>query len=393
MAKPLKILIVATKSPSPPVDGGRVAVLNTLDALTAAGHRVTLVAPVDPNADRDAVQGALAGCCRAELVPVRPPGLRRSALFSLLRGRPLTVERHRLAAVAERVRRLAAAEAFDVVQAEQLQAVAQASPAVATGVPLVYRAHNLESVLWTFAASFARPFERALLRREARRLAALERVTVGRAAATVVLTELDAAPLRRAAGPGSRIERVPVPFPAELAPSTVPLAGQPAVVTLASPTWLPSRETALRIARDWWPVVRRRVPGAVLHCFGGVDGGPVDGVEWHPAPADSAVAFATGAVVAIPARHPTGIPIKGLEAWARGLPLVGSGQTAEALEAEAGRELLVADDPEGFAAALRQLVDDPALAARVVGGGRERLRARHDPAAVAEQLEAIYRTL
>ncbi len=393
MAATLNILIVATKPPWPPVDGGRVVVLNTVDALAAAGHRITLVAPVDPAADHGAARDALAGRCRAELVPVLPPGMRAAALSALLRGRPLTVERHRLRAVAERVRRLIALEHFDLVQAEQLQAVAQAAPAAALGVPLIYRAHNIESVLWSFAASFGRAPARALLRWEARRLAGFERSTVRSVAATVVLTELDAAPLREAAGPGARIERVPVPFAPQIAASDVPLAGHPAVVTLASPSWLPSRETALRVAHQWWPAVRRRVPGAVLHCFGGVDGGPLDGVEWHPAPADSALAFATGAVVAIPERHPTGVPVKGLEAWARGLPLIGSSQTAAALEAAAGEELVVADDPEAFAAGLEQLSSDAALRRRVVGGGRARLRSHHDPAAVAEQLEAMYRTL
>jgi glycosyltransferase involved in cell wall biosynthesis len=393
MAAPLNILIVATKPPWPPVDGGRVVVLNTVDALAAAGHRITLVAPVDPAADHGAARDALAGRCRAELVPVLSPGMRAAALSALLRGRPLTVERHRLRAVAERVRRLIASEHFDLVQAEQLQAVAQAAPAAALGVPLIYRAHNIESVLWSFAASFGRAPARALLRLEARRLAGFERSTVRSVAATVVLTELDAAPLREAAGRETRIERVPVPFAPQIAASDVPLAGHPAVVTLASPSWLPSRETALRVARQWWPAVRRRVPGAVLHCFGGVDGGPLDGVEWHPAPADSALAFASGAVVAIPERHPTGIPVKGLEAWARGLPLIGSSQTAAALEAAAGDELVVADDPEAFAAGLEQLSSDAALRARLVAGGRARLRALHDPARVAEQLEAIYRTV
>ena len=393
MAAPLNILIVATKPPWPPVDGGRVVVLNTVDALAAAGHRITLVAPVDPAADHGAARDALAGRCRAELVPVLPPRMRAAALSALLRGRPLTVERHRLRAVADRVRRLTASERFDVVQAEQLQAVAQAAPAVARGIPLIYRAHNIESVLWSFAASFGRAPARALLRWEARRLAGFERSTVRSVAATVVLTELDAAPLREAAGRGARIERVPVPFAPQIAASDVPLAGHPAVVTLASPSWLPSRSTALRVAHQWWPAVRRRVPGAVLHCFGGVDGGPLDGVEWHPAPADSALAFAAGAVVAIPERHPTGIPVKGLEAWARGLPLIGSSQTAAALEAAAGEELVVVDDPEGFAAGLEQLSCDAALRRRVVVGGRARLRSHHDPAAVAEQLEAIYRTL
>lgn len=393
MAAPLNILIVATKPPWPPVDGGRVVVLNTIDALAAAGHRITLVAPVDPTTDLAAARDALASRCRPELVPVPPLGMRTAALSALLRGHPLTVERHRLPAVADRVRQLAAVETFDVVQAEQLQAIAQAAPAAAVGLPLVYRAHNRESVLWSYAASFGRAPAGTLLRWEARRLARYERATLRRAAATIVLTELDAAPLREAAGRGPQIERVPVPFASQMTLSDAPLAGHPAVVTLASPSWLPSRETALRVARQWWPAVRRRVPGAVLHCFGGVDGGPLDGVEWHPAPADSALAFAAGAVVAIPERHPTGIPVKGLEAWARGLPLIGSSQTAAALEATAGEELVVADDPEAFAAGLEQLSYDAALRRRVVDGGRARLRALHDPARVAEQLEAIYRTL
>ncbi|HQP93615.1 MAG TPA: glycosyltransferase, partial [Thermoanaerobaculia bacterium] len=140
MAERLSILIVATKSPWPPVDGGRVVVLNTVDALAAAGHLVTLVAPVDAAAGSAAVQAALGGRCRAELVPVRARAVPAAALSSVLRGRPLTVERHRLWEVEERVRRLLAAESFDVVQAEQVQAVAQAAPAGRAGVPLVYRA-------------------------------------------------------------------------------------------------------------------------------------------------------------------------------------------------------------------------------------------------------------
>src|SRR5436309_104950 len=44
----MNILLVATKAPWPPVDGGRFLLLNTLEALAAAGCRLTLVTPVDP---------------------------------------------------------------------------------------------------------------------------------------------------------------------------------------------------------------------------------------------------------------------------------------------------------------------------------------------------------
>lgn len=393
MAAPLNVLIVATKPPWPPVDGGRVAVLNTVEALAAAGHRVTLVAPVDPTAEVERLRSALAASCRAELVPSQPRTARAVLLSSLLRGRPVTVVRHRLPAVLARVQELVVSQRFDVVQAEQLQAIAQAAPATAKGVPLVYRAHNVESALWSYAASFGRPLSAALLRREARRLATVERATIHRAAATVVLTDLDAAPLRRSVGEGPRIERVPLPFAAELPPAGRELPGRPAVVTLASPTWVPSREMILKVAASWWPVVRRRLPDAQLHVFGGVDGGSREGITWHLAPVDSAEAFPAGAVVAIPARHPTGVPVKGLEAWSRGVPLVASTETAAALEAEEGRELLIADDPECFAAELERVAADATVRSRLIAGGRARLRSHHDPSMVAERLAAIYRSL
>ena len=175
---------------------------------------------------------------------------------SLLRRRPVTVVRHDLPEVRRRVAELVAAERFDVVQAEQLQAVAQAGPAARRGVPLVHRAHNVESVLWTYAASFGRPLTSLVLRREARRLAKWEGRVLRRVSATVALTEIDLEPLREAGGGRSPVEVVPVPYPAGLPTGEVPLAGRPAVVTLASPTWLPSRETARRIAGEWWPDVR-----------------------------------------------------------------------------------------------------------------------------------------
>src|SRR5215213_10565919 len=43
--KPLNVLIVATKSPWPPVDGGRLLLSLTLEGLEREGCRFTLIAP------------------------------------------------------------------------------------------------------------------------------------------------------------------------------------------------------------------------------------------------------------------------------------------------------------------------------------------------------------
>ena len=66
----LNVLLVATKAPWPPVDGGRLLLLNTLAGLTDAGHRATLVAPVDPaRFDLREVGEALAAWCEPRRTP------------------------------------------------------------------------------------------------------------------------------------------------------------------------------------------------------------------------------------------------------------------------------------------------------------------------------------
>ena len=131
-------------------------------------------------------------------------------------------------------------------------------------------------------------------------------------------------------------------------------------------------------------------PGAVLHLFGEAPRAAVAGVVVQPAPAESGAAFPPGSITVIPARHDTGVPMKGLEAWARGVPVVASPEAAASLAAEDGRQLLVAEDPAALARALSRLADDPALATSLVAGGRSLLAERHDPARVAQRLLELY---
>jgi glycosyltransferase involved in cell wall biosynthesis len=70
--------------------------------------------------------------------------------------------------------------------------------------------------------------------------------------------------------------------------------------------------------------------------------------------------------------------------------VVATPTAAAGLEATDGRELLLAPDAPGFVAALRRLHDEPALRPALTAAGRDLLHRRHDPAAVAAALAAIY---
>lgn len=58
-----------------------------------------------------------------------------------------------------------------------------------------------------------------------------------------------------------------------------------------------------------------------------------------------------------------------LEAFAHQRPVVSTALGAEGLDATGGRHLLIADDPDGFAAACLRLMTTPALGRALAGQG------------------------
>jgi hypothetical protein len=361
----MRVLWVGTKAPWPPRDGGRLVAWLTLRALEDAGHTVTLVTPED--------------------------GERRGLLSASLRaaasGLPVTAVRHALPSVAARVARWLETGAFDVVHAEQPHALAACADAFRRRVPVVLRAHNVETDLWRAAGDGpgARSF---LARGEAPRVLRWERAAVRQAAHTVALSEEDAARLRAIAGGGARVTVVPPAFPAAL-PAGAPLAGRPAVVVAGSAGWLPNERGALWFAREVWPAVSAALPEAHAHVFGGASF-DLPRATWHPAPDDATDAFAAGSIQAIPLPFASGVRMRILDSWARGLAVVATSAGASGLGAADGRELLLADTPAAFAEAIGRLQREPALVGTLASHGRERLLARHDPQAVAAALARVY---
>lgn len=386
----MKILLVATKAPWPPVDGGRFLLLNTLEALAAAGCQLTLVAPVDPNAfDVGRVARELSAWCEPVLVPVVP----LPPVAALLRsgGASLSIARHSVRAINLEVAKKLRAEHFDLVHAEQLQALPQAEPAFSQGIPVALRAQNVESDLWRAAAERRTGLRGLLLRREARRLAAWEGSAVRRAAATLALTTEDALRLGELAGDGGRVRVVRAPFP-ELPPGSGRLPGDPAIVVFGSRGWLPNEDSVAWYLRDVWPAVRSEVPGAVLHLYG-IDLNSSPGVVVHPPPGDSSEAFPAGSILVVPLRIASGVRIKILEAWARSVPVVATPAALAGLEVEDGKEALVAREPRDFAKAIRRLREEPALTASLIAEGLRARKERHDPQEIARRLLEEYQKI
>jgi glycosyltransferase involved in cell wall biosynthesis len=390
----LRVLWVATKAPHPAIDGGRLVMATTLDALVAAGAIVTLVAPSIGRATAAGAEGM-----RTYLVDVAPRAWWAAGLASLRSGRPISVERHTHAAVAARVADLIQRERFDLVHVEQPQALAGARPAREAGLPCVLRAQNVESTLWhrLRRSGWTRP----LFQAEARRMRRFEASALATADVTIALSGLDAMQLA-ALDPSARVIVVPPPAVAHLSgPAGPALAGDPAFVWIGSAGWSPNAEAGAWLMTEIWPAIGARLPDARLHVFGRLSGpgartgtagpGTVGNVIVHEAPRDSSVAFAPDSILLLPLRTPAGVRMRLLEAWGRGVPVIASPAAVEGLETEHDEDVLIASDARAFAACAARLAADPEQRARLIRGGRATLARRHDPALIARATLDAYR--
>jgi hypothetical protein len=100
--------------------------------------------------------------------------------------------------------------------------------------------------------------------------------------------------------------------------------------------------------------------------------------------------LAAARVVLAPVRFGTGMRGKVVEALAMGRPVVTTSVGAEGLGATGGQHLVIADGAEGFATAVRRVLDDAVLAARLGAEGRRLVETRFDWDAIAAAHEDIY---
>ena len=88
--------------------------------------------------------------------------------------------------------------------------------------------------------------------------------------------------------------------------------------------------------------------------------------------------LARATVAVVPVRYGSGTRVKILESFAHRIPVVSTTLGAEGLDVEDGVHLLLADDPEEFAAATVRLLGDAGLRVRLTEAAEARYLDRYD---------------
>jgi glycosyltransferase involved in cell wall biosynthesis len=133
-----------------------------------------------------------------------------------------------------------------------------------------------------------------------------------------------------------------------------------------------------------FPLIHRARPAVRFEVTGRLDGVPVDklprydGVTFTGYLNDVRPAIARSWLSVVPLRQGSGTRLKILESLALGTPVVSTAKGAEGLDLMNERDLLIADSPGEFAAAVLRALDDPALRERLRVNGQREVASRYD---------------
>ncbi len=401
----MRILLLTPQRPYPPHQGTTLRNFNLIKEL-AKRNTVSVLTFLEPDQNPDD-PGPLPDLCRwieSLPVPARSPNLRLRQM--LLTRRPDMSWRLWSPAFNDRLAaRLREEPPFDVVEIEGIE-MAPYLPTLEAARPrpmIIYDAHNAEWILQqrAFAADVRTPprWLAALYSWiQQRRLRRYETELLRRVDHTIAMSAPDKVALRELVS-GAPITVIPngVDLPAYSRFTGNPISYD--LLFTGKMDFRPNIDAALWFGQQVLPRIQARRPDTTFAIVGqrphprlevlrDLSGVTITGYVEDVRP------YIAGTTVYVaPLRVGGGTRLKLLEAMAMGKAIVSTTVGAEGFPVVNGQELILADDPETFAAEVLALLGDPVRRRELGHTSQAFARATYGWDALVPQLEKVYETV
>jgi glycosyltransferase involved in cell wall biosynthesis len=388
----MKILLVTSRYPWPPRRGDQMRAVQMLGFL-ADEHEVTLLAPAP---GRDQPPPPTGAPYRIELYRLGGgaaffAGMARAVAKRL----PLQSGLFYQPDLGRRLRELAPRHDLGILQLVRLASHAEDFGEIPVIVDLI------DSLALNFSkrAEVDRPWLAPLFKVEARLLARAEHRLAERAERLLVVCERDRQALIDRLPPdlGAKVAvvRLVVDKP-EVGPPSDPEKG-PVLAITGNLGYFVNADAVTWWLRDVWPQLRRVRPDVRLVIAGDRPSQALRqavekaGARLVESPRDLRSILAQATVSLAPMRCGSGVPVKILEGWAAGVPMVASSWAAAGTSGRPGEDFLIAGpEPAAWIAAITDLLDNPSSRHRLIENGHRRLAADYSRETVRRQwLEVI----
>lgn len=387
MSRPGTTLFVTEKFPWPVDDGGQTRTYHVLREL--ARHRRTAIVahpPTDPSGIARISELGVDVVCRGRRSPRLVAPL--WAAFSIFTRAPYPLgKNHSRALRAEIQSRIENGEVgvLHLNHLDAAQYVRDLGP-LRSRVTCVFDTHNVLTTMYQrFHETARNPAKRAFLGMQWHKMAVFEREIMRSMDWVLVCSEIERDLLRTWG-----VDRVlVVPNGVDVEYFTPPPANgsarsdPPLVVFTGAMAYEPNADGVRWFLDEILPLVVARAPRTLFRVVG--KDPPADlvararagSIEFTGRVDDVRPHMRVASVFVCPLRIGGGTRLKILDAMAQGLPVVSTTVGAEGLAVRHDHDLLLADDPRGFADATLALLHDEARARRIAGAGLELVRARY----------------
>lgn len=395
---PLRILWTLPYLPWPTTSGGKLRQFQLLRALSARGHRITVLAQSKEALGADCRHQLESVAERLIVLPRRPLKHPLTLLAAAVAPYPLLASVNGLAPELRRTFGELLEQPWDVVQIEHSYALQPFLPELRRRrQPFLLTEHNVESTLGAATYQNLPRWLAPFAWWDRWRYQRWEETVLGEAERVAAVTWEDAAVMSQRSG---RLVDVVINGVDVAAFAAVrPALDSQRLLFVGNFEYPPNRDAVAWLAGEIMPRLWRRLPRARLAVCGyampeGWARRWTDPrLEWRgfvpalPPQQSRAAAFIA------PLREGGGSKLKVLEALAAGLPLLSTPQGVSGLALQHGRDCLLGEDAEQLAAAAADLLSRPDSAADLGAAGRAYAARRHDWSVAADQLETIYREL
>jgi polysaccharide biosynthesis protein PslH len=403
----LSILCVSQMPASPPRFGAQARVHGLMTQL-GRRHDLTAVMLIDDQFDIRECRLAMEAYCREVVLIANPysrEGLRKRMLQFRSLTSPRSFERLRVTvpALQQALDRVLGRRRFDIVNLEFPYLGSfhlRQAPAGERAPPVVVDSHE---IAYDLARQFARTGSSLGRRLYAganwRKLRREELGTYRDADGVYLCSAVDERRLLDQI-PGTRTAVIPNAADIEFyrPRSTDPLPDGRTVVYFGLLATAPNVDAVLHFVQEIWPRITEVHPDAHCKIIGANPpssllalAGPR--VELTGFVSDLRPHLAAAAAVVVPLRLGGGTRLKIVEAMAMGKAIVSTTLGAEGIEAVAGRDILIADEPAAFGGAVSRLLAEPSLAAHIGRSARQLAVEQYSWSRAAQALEGFYRRI
>lgn len=402
----MKILILSTKMPWPPKDGGAIATLNLAVGLARNGASVTLLTMntgkhyFPPEDIPEEINDLLKIHSVIVDTRIRPFSLLLNFLFS---SYPYNAGRFISRAFKLELEKCLAETNYDIVQIEGPY-LGYYKQFIGDGPLLSMRAHNVEHRIWRLRSGKERnPLKKIYFQSLARRIQKLEKSLLSNIDILVPISSADA----------DEFTSMHRDLPLHICPTGMELEKYSTDNENKPP--IPQKETDLRIfyigALDWgpnregldwffktvWPSILNQWPWMVIHVAGRNSGiyfkdTPPPNVYPEGEVEDAISFYRQNNIMVVPLLSGSGIRIKIIEAMALKKVVICSSIAASGLGVTNGKHLFIAESADDYLKILGALLQDPLLVKETGHNARRFILENFDNFDISKKLISFYKS-